>query len=174
MYLPDSLNLYVREYHNQSPCHYPVRHCVILPITWKTSTAPAATAPVLRPCDPCAAIPKLHSGCSLGGGTAQRISSAIYGSVNNMGPLATRFGGRKEKQDKGVASCAAPPVHTVPQCGPGKRLQRLLPEYQHDFKNFVLSVNDVILWGRCLLWWLIANVAYCNNGFRDVKNDLMG
>ena len=72
------------------------------------------------------------------------MGSAVYGRVNNVELLMPRSGGRKEKQDKSVASCAALPVHTVPQCGPGKRLQRLLPEYQHDFKNFVPSVNDVI------------------------------
>ena len=77
-------------------------------------------------------------------GTAQSVSCAIYGRVNNIEPLATRNGGRKEKQDKGVASCAAPPVHTGPQCGPGKRLQQFLSEYQHNIKNFVPSVNDVI------------------------------
>ena len=69
------------------------------------------------------------------------MSSAVHGRVNNMELVATRTGGQKEKQDKGVASYAAPLVHTVPQCGPGKRLQRLLMEYQHDFRNFVPSAK---------------------------------
>ena len=49
-----------------------------------------------------------------------------------------------------MASYAAPLVHTVPQCGPGKRKTGVLGRSSYVFKIFVQSVNDVNLRGRLL------------------------
>ena len=44
--------------------------------------------------------------------------------------------GTKEKQDKSVASCAATPDYTVPQCGPRKRKTRAFDGIPSFFQSF--------------------------------------
>ena len=146
------------------------------PGKWKEQLRPYCSHACVKAVWPVCGKSKIQPSAAaavVGGGTAQQVNSVTYGRMNNIELVTTRSRGRNEKQDKGVASCAAPPIHTGPQCGPGKQLQRLLPEYRHDFRNVVPLVNDVIFQGRCLLWCLSSNAAYCNNGFGCVKNDLM-
>ena len=143
---------------NQAPCQRPVHRCVALLMNGRNKPR---LLPHPRLCQSRVASVRQFQdtaqcgGCSLGGGTTQWVSSTVYGRVNNIEPLKTRFGGRNEKQDKGVASCAAPPVHTVPHTCPqagvseanrpqrGRLLGRRCAGRGNDYSGFCRNISTI-------------------------------